>query len=300
MKAGFLGTGSMGLPLASILLDRERSLVAFDVNPEATRPLAEKQARIVGSPAEVAAETDIVLACVPSVAALHAVVTGPDGVLRAKGRRMSLFVNLATVGSEAAEEAEKALAAEGVAMLDAPVTGGVARAWKGDITVVASGPNAVFDAAEPTLKNMAGAVHHVGEKVGQAQVVKVANNIMSFTNLVVALEALVMTAKAGIDPEKTLAVINTGTGQNSASLTKVPAAILNRKFNLQAPIYITEKDANLWRTEAERLDVPQTVASATYQVMRQAVAMGLRNGDLSELLKVVERAAAFELPKTRE
>ncbi len=300
MKAGFLGTGSMGLPLASILLDRERSLVAFDVNPEATRPLAEKQARIVGSPAEVAAETDIVLACVPSIAALHAVVTGPDGVLRAKGRRMSIFVNLATVGSEAAEEAEKALAAEGVAMLDAPVTGGVARAWKGDITVVASGPRAVFEAAEPTLKNMAGAVHHVGEKVGQAQVVKVANNIMSFTNLVVALEALVMTAKAGIDPEKTLAVINTGTGQNSASLTKVPAAILNRKFNLQAPIYITEKDANLWRTEAERLDAPQTVASATYLTMRQAVAMGLRGGDLSEILKVVERAAGFELPKTRD
>ena len=123
---------------------------------------------------------------------------------------------------------------------------------------------------------------------------------MSLTNMVVASEALVMAAKGGVDPEKTLAVINAGSGQNSATLTKIPNFVLNRKFNMEAPMYITEKDTMLWRMEAERLDVPQNVAGAAYRTIRQALAMGMRNSDLSEVVRVVERAADFELPKTRE
>ena len=100
-----------------------------------------------------------------------------------------------------------------------------------------------------------------------------------------------MAAKGGIDPEKTLAVINAGSGQNSATLTKIPNFILNGKFDMAAPMYIIEKDVMVWRMEAEHLDVPQNVASATYHTLRQALAMGLREGDLSEGVRVVERAA---------
>jgi 3-hydroxyisobutyrate dehydrogenase-like beta-hydroxyacid dehydrogenase len=123
---------------------------------------------------------------------------------------------------------------------------------------------------------------------------------MSLTNMVVAAEALIMAAKGGVDPEKTLAVINAGSGQNSATLTKIPNFVLNRKFNMEAPMYITEKDTMLWRMEAERLEVPQNVAGAAYQTIRQALAMGMRNSDLSEVIRVIERAANFELPKTRD
>ena len=69
---------------------------------------------------------------------------------------------------------------------------------------------------------------------------------------------------------------------------------------MEAPMYITAKDAMLWRMEAERLEVPQNVAGATYQTMQQALAMGLLDGDMSEIVKVIERAANFELPKTRD
>ena len=75
---------------------------------------------------------------------------------------------------------------------------------------------------------------------------------------------------------------------------------MNRAFNMEAPMRIIEKDVMLWRREAERLDVPQPVASATYNTIRQALAMGLRDADLSELVKVAERNAGFELPKTRD
>jgi len=109
-----------------------------------------------------------------------------------------------------------------------------------------------------------------------------------------------MAAKGGVDPEKVLAVINSGSGQNSATLSKIPNFVLNRKFNMEAPLYIIEKDAMLWRMEAERLGVPQNVAGATYHTLQQGLAMGLRDGDLSEMVKVIERAAGFELPKTRD
>ena len=298
MKAGFIGTGSIGAPLATNILNQEKSLTVFDINPDATKPLAEKQARIVGSPTEVADEADVVFACMPSIDSFHAVVSGEDGVL--DGGRMNIFVNLGTMGTEAVAAVEAALAHKGIAMLDSPITGGVQRAWDGDITVISSGPQAVFDQVEPFLKSFARDIHYVGGEIGQAQLVKISNNIMSFTNLVVAVEALVMAAKGGVDPEKALAVFNAGSGQNSATLTKIPNFILNRKFNMEAPMHIIEKDAMLWRMEAERLEVPQNVAGATYHTMRQALAMGLGGGDLSEIVRVVERAANFELPKTRD
>ena len=213
---------------------------------------------------------------------------------------MKIFINLGTMGSEAVSAVEESLAGNAIAMLDCPITGGVQRAWDGDITVISSGPRPVFDSVEALLNGFARDIHYVGEKVGQAQVVKVCNNIMSFTNMVVATEVLVMAAKGGIDPEKALAVFNAGSGQNSASLTKIPNFVLNRAFNMEAPMRIIEKDAMLWRRESERLDVPQPVASATYNTIRQALAMGLREADLSELVKVAERNAGIELPKTRD
>ncbi|MBT5109977.1 MAG: NAD(P)-dependent oxidoreductase [Rhodospirillaceae bacterium] len=298
MKAGFIGTGSMGLPLATNILDQEKSLIAFDINPNATKSLADKQAKIAKSPAEVADGADIVFACMPTIESFHAVVSGDDGVL--KGGQMKVFVNLGTMGTEAVAEVEATMAAQGVPVLDSPITGGVQRAYAGDITVISSGPQAVFDQAEPFLKSFARDIHYVGDKVGQAQLVKIVNNITSVTNLVIGSEALIMAAKGGVNPEKTLAVINAGSGQNSATLSKIPNFVLNRKFNMEAPMHITEKDVMLWRMEAERLDIPQNVAGATYHTVRQALAMGLRDADLSEMVKVVERAADFELPKTRD
>ena len=95
MKAGFIGTGSMGLPLASNILKQEKALVAYDINPDATKSLSEKQARIVESPVAFANESDIVFACMPSISSFHAVVTADDGVIH--GSQMKVFVNLGTM-----------------------------------------------------------------------------------------------------------------------------------------------------------------------------------------------------------
>ena len=295
MKAGFIGTGSMGAPLAANLLDQEKSLVAYDINPEATVKLAEKQARIVDSPVAVADESDLVFACMPSIESFRTVIAGGEGVIH--GKQMKTFVNLGTMGTEAVAEMEETLAAKGVPMLDSPITGGVQRAWDKDITVIASGPQALYDEIEPFLRSFARDIHYVGDTVGQAQIAKICNNIMSFTNMIIGLEALVMAAKAGVDPQKVLSVINSGSGQNSATLSKIPNFVMKGNFEMAAPMHIIAKDAMLWRMESERLQTPTNVASASYQALQQALAMGLGNGDFSEIVKLMERDADFELPK---
>ena len=182
-------------------------------------------------------------------------------------------------------------------MLDSPITGGVQRAWDADITVITSGPAQVFNQIKPFLTSFARDIHYVGEEVGQAQIAKICNNIISFTNMIVGLEALTMAAKGGVDPQKVLDVINSGSGQNSATLTKIPNFVLKGEFDMAAPMQIIAKDAMLWRMEAERLEVPQNVAGATYHTLQQALAMGLGDGDFSEIVKLIERTANFELPK---
>ena len=295
MTAGFIGTGSMGLPLAANILKQEQSLAAFDINPEATKSLADKQARILASPVEVANEAEIVFACMPSIESFRHIVSGKDGIIH--GTQMKTFVNLGTMGTEALAEIEAVLKEKGIPMLDSPITGGVQRAWEADITVITSGPQAVYDKVEPFLKSFARDIHYVGEKIGQAQIAKICNNIMSFTNMIIGLEALLMAAKGGVDPEKVLDVINSGSGQNSATLTKIPNYVMKGNFEMEAPMHIIAKDAMLWRMESERLQTPTNVASASYQTLQQALAMGLGDGDFSEIVKLMERASDFELPK---
>ena len=116
MTAGFIGTGNMGLPLASLILDQEKNMSVFDINPEATKTLADKQARIAKSPMEVASQADVVFACMPSVASFEAVAGGEDGVIH--GSEIKTFVNLGTMGTEAVGEVERRLAEKGIEMLD--------------------------------------------------------------------------------------------------------------------------------------------------------------------------------------
>lgn len=297
MTAGFIGTGNMGLPLATHILDQEKGLSIYDVDRKATEALAEKQGRVANSPVEVANEAETVFACLPSVESFHAVAGADDGVIH--GTAIKTFVNLGTMGTDAIGEVERILGANGIDVFDCPITGGTQRAWDKTITAIASGPQEVFERVRPLIKAFAGEIHYIGDKVGQAQVTKIVNNMMSLTNLASCIEGIVLGAKAGIDIEKLLAVINNGSGQNSASMTKVPRHIMNRKFDLGGPMYISQKDVTLWRREVERLGVTQWVGNTVHHLVMQACAMGYGPGDMTEIAKVVEQMSDVEIPKTR-
>ncbi len=263
-RIGFIGTGRMGGPMAERLLDAGHSLVVFDTNEVAVAPLRAKGATVARSALEVANLADIVMASLPTPAIVRKTIIGPDGAIN--GTRLRQFIDLSSTGAVATTEIAAALAPRGIEFLDAPVSGGVAGARSGKLTVMVSGPRATFDAVQPVLATF-GRVLFVGEKPGLAQTLKLINNLMSATAVAITSEAMVMGVKAGLDPSVMLDVINTSSGRNSATQDKFPKHVLNRKFDFGFSAGLSFKDVRLCLEEAEALGVPMMVGAVVRQML---------------------------------
>jgi 3-hydroxyisobutyrate dehydrogenase-like beta-hydroxyacid dehydrogenase len=131
MEAGFLGVGNMGLPMAGKLLDGGHSLTVYDIRDAAMQPLLERQARRAASPRDLADQCEIVFISLPTLAAFRAVAFGEDGL--ARGKAMKLLVNTCTIGVPFVREIEQAMAAQGVTVVDCPISGGPPRARAGPV-----------------------------------------------------------------------------------------------------------------------------------------------------------------------
>jgi len=296
MKLGFIGLGAMGLPMATRLVERNHAVTVLDLNASTTAPLAARGATVARTPVDVAQNAEIVFTCLPTLDSVRAVALGADGVIHGKAK---IYVNLSTIGSGLSREIATALAARGIATLDAPITGGAPKARDGTLTVMVAGERAAFDQVETVFGAFANNVVYLGAQPGIAQTMKLINNIMSAANLAIAAEAMVMGAKAGLDPEAMLKVLNTGSGQNSATLTKMPDHVLTRRFDYGGALYIIQKDLEAWRQEAEALAVPSWVGSAVRQLYLHTLAAGSPKDDMTTVVRLIEGWAGAELPKTR-
>ncbi len=208
---GFIGLGNMGFPMAGRLAAAGRELVVYDTRGEVVERATKFGARGAASPRQVADEAEIVMASLPSLPASEEVAGEVAG-----GTKIELFVDLSTVGSDVAQRNHAALAAAGVAALDAPVSGGVSGAQRGALAIMVSGPRAAFATAEALLDEL-GRPFFVGEKPGAAQTMKLVNNLMAATTLAATAEVMVMGVKAGLDAQTMLDVLNAGSGGTHAS-----------------------------------------------------------------------------------
>lgn len=297
MALGFVGTGNMGLPMAEKLLDAGESLILYDVREAAMRPLLERQARRASSPREVADACTRVIVSLPTLDSLREVVLGGDGLIH--GKALQTLINTCTVGVPLVEELARALAERNVGLVDCPISGGPPGARAGTLSVMISGEPELVQSVLPLVSRW-GPVTVAGKEPGMAQVLKLTNNILSAVALVASSEAYVMGAKGGLDPEVMTTAINSGSGRNSATLQKIPAAILTRSFDYGAPMHILTKDLDLAIEQGERLGIPMWVCQAARLVFKHAMFEGLRDRDITEVVKLVERGAGFELPKTRQ
>jgi len=291
-----IGLGAIGRPMAERIATAGLPLVVCDARPAAVAGLPQAVG-VAASAAEAANRADIVLACLPSIESHRQALLGPEGAIH--GARFRIYVHTGTTGSALVNELAAALGGRGITTLDAPMTGGVPRARAGTLTVMASGPQAAFAAAEPFLKAYASTIVYLGERLSAAQVMKLINNMLSAANLAIAAEALVLGAKAGLDPEQMIAVLNAGTGQNSATLTKIPDHVLTRGFDYGGGMYITEKDLGAFAEEATALAVPTPLGDAVRRVYHEAAAAGAKTDDITTVIRQFERAAGVTLPKTR-
>ncbi|MGE5512596.1 MAG: NAD(P)-dependent oxidoreductase [Bacteroidota bacterium] len=297
MALGFIGIGNMGLPMAEKLMDAGEALVVHDVRETSLKPLLERQARQAKTPRDVADQCTTVIVSLPTLDSLREVVVGGEGLIH--GAALKTVINTCTVGAPLVEELTAALKQRGVGLVDCPISGGPPGARAGTLSVMISGEPALVESVKPLVQRW-GPVTVAGPKPGMAQVLKLTNNILSAVALAASVEAYVMGAKGGLDPEVMTAAINTGSGRNSATLQKIPAAVLTRSFDFGAPIHILAKDVDLAIEQGERLGVPMWVCQAARLIFKHAMFEGMRDRDITEVIKLVERGAGFELPKTRQ
>jgi 3-hydroxyisobutyrate dehydrogenase-like beta-hydroxyacid dehydrogenase len=294
MDIGFIGLGTMGFHLARRLLDAGHKLVVHDARPEAIERLTKLGASAADSPREIADRVETVMASLPSLEAVLAVATGNGGVI--EGSKVRRFVDLSTTGASMAKRIAAALAAKNIVQVDSPVSGGPGGAEKGTLAVMVSGPAAEVGLLRPVLA-VFGNVFVIGDQPGMAQTMKLANNLLSATAMAATSEAIVMGVKAGLDPAVMIAVINAGSGLNTASRDKFPRAILPRTFNYGFTNGLMYKDLRLCLEEAEALGVPMWVASAVKQMFQLANSQNGPESDFTTVIQCIEQWAGVAVRK---
>jgi 2-hydroxy-3-oxopropionate reductase len=295
-RIGFLGLGAIGEPIATRLSGGRHKLVVFDVRREAVEPFME-MAEVAATAKAVGDRADIVFGCLASADAHRDALLGPLGLIH--GTRVRTYVNLGTTGARLVRDLGRAMEARQIATIDAPITGGVGRARSGTLTTMAAGNRSAFDAAVPLMQLYASKIVWLGSSLGSAQVMKLVNNAVSFANLAAACEALLVGAKAGLDPVAMLEVLNSGSGQNSATLMKIPSDVLTGKFKFGGSLAIVIKDYKAFLEEAESLGIEPSIGQAVLKTYMAALALVSEAGDVTEVIRPMEIAAGIELRKAR-
>jgi 3-hydroxyisobutyrate dehydrogenase-like beta-hydroxyacid dehydrogenase len=292
MEIGFIGLGNMGFHMARRLVEAGHQLVVSDTRPQAVARLTDLGAQAAASPAEIADRVETVIASLPTPDIVHAVATGPAGVI--EGQRVRRFIDTSTTGSAMAKRVFARLAERDIVQIDSPVSGGVTGAAKGTLAVMASGPRREVSHVESVLA-VFGKVFFIGEQPGDGQTMKLANNFLSATAMAATAEAMVMGVKAGLDPRVMLDVINSGTGRNTATEHKFPKIILPRTFDLGFTNGLMIKDVKLCLSEATNLGVPMQVAEAVMRLLQQACEEVGVDADLTTIVQPLERQTGVEV-----
>ncbi len=290
---GFIGVGVMGRPMSGLLLARGHRVVVYDKVPEAVEALKKEGAEGASSVRDLCERCEVVFTSLPSPAIFTDVMVGDGGVHA--GGAVKLAIDLSTVGPRASQAAAAGLGAAGIEFVDAPVSGGVAGARKGTLSVMAAGTPTAIEGARPLLE-VFGKIFVVGEKPGQAQLLKLLNNMLSSTAFAVTAEAFVAGVKGGLDPKLMLDVINISSGRSAASQEKFMRQVLPRSFDFGFPISSVCKDIGLAIEECEALGVPMWVGSQSRQVWNFAMAQGGARRDMTELVNYIEQWAGAEPP----
>jgi 3-hydroxyisobutyrate dehydrogenase-like beta-hydroxyacid dehydrogenase len=289
---GFVGLGRMGGNMSARLLAAGYELVIFDTSTEAVSALTEKGARAAASPKAVGAEADIVIVSVPTPDIVRAVALGDDGI--AHGGRAKIIIDVSTTGPSMVQRIVSELEPLGVSWVEAPVSGGVKGAREGTLAVIVSGKQAAYDTTAPVLETF-GKLFYVGEKPGLAQVAKLGNNLLAAAAMVVSSEVMVMGAKAGIDAQIMLDIINAGTGRNSATQDKFPKSVLPGTFDFGFATGLSYKDVRLCVDEAEAMGVPMVAGAVIRQMLAVTQAKYGANSDFTSITRVVEEWAGVEV-----
>lgn len=286
---GFIGLGRMGGPMAARLADAGFPLCIAEPSVPARDELVKRGAVLCSTPQQVADSADLVFASLPTPEVVRQVTLAEHGLVH--GARMKVFVDLSTTGPRMAAEVARGIAAGGRAeLLDCPVSGGVAGAQKGTLTLMAAGSAEALELAGPVLQHL-GTVRHCGPVPGHGQMVKVINNLLSVVAIAASSEAAVLAERAGLDPKLMFDVINQSSGASNASQTKMLKHILPRSYDFGFATALSQKDVRLCLDEADALGVPMLVGSVARQILTMTAANFGADADFTTMHRMLEQLA---------
>ena len=288
MRVGYIGLGAMGGALARHLLGKH-SLTVFDLNKAVVESFVEQGAKAATTCAELALECDVVLLCLPRSSDVKQVLFGPDGLAQGLARGSIVVDQTSGVPAETHGFAQR-LAQQGVLMLDAPVSGAMATAIAGTISIIASGPRAVFERVESVLKAISPNVFYCGERVGNGQTMKSVNNLMNVGCRLATLETVALGRKLGLPLEAMTEALNLTTGRTFTSQVMLPNIAAGRqstKFHLALQV----KDMNQAIMLGTSQGVPMPFASVGRGLLQIALNTLGPQSQLEEIIGEVERMA---------
>ena len=293
-QIGFVGLGIMGKPMARNLMKAGYELTVYDIVGEAVEELATEGATAASSSSEVAEKTDKIITMLPDSADSERAILGPGGVLEG-ARPNSVIIDMSSIAPSMSQKIFAESATKGVEMLDAPVSGGEPGAINATLAIMVGGKQEVFDQCFDLLKTMGGNVVLTGD-VGAGNTTKLANQIIVAANIEALSEAMVLTQKAGVDPERVFNAIRGGLAGSAVMEAKAPM-MLDRNFRAGFRIRLHQKDLRNVLQTAQELNVPLPVTALVQQMLGSLVNDGDQELDHAAILHFVEKLAGVEVKK---
>lgn len=293
-RIGLIGPGAMGLAMTQCLIRGGFQVYTRDIDPERDALARAAGAVVCASPAQVAREAGIVITVVINQEQTEAVCFADDGLCQTL-EPGGVVMLCSTVGPSYASALAARLAERGFAMLDAPISGGPARAAAGTMSMMLAGSEATRARCEPVLRTLSDKRFVVSDQPGDGSCMKLVNNLMAAINLVGAAEAFALGIRSGLDPRKIHEVMAGSSGQSFMGVDRMQR-VIDHDLTVTAASPILTKDVSLAMNLAQQLHFPATLGSVAHQALQATVGMGLHDQDDAWVIRVYQALSGIDLP----
>lgn len=297
-RMAVIGLGSMGLGMAKSLLHAGYGVSGYDLSEKAVAALVGAGGRAGTSPADAAAAAEVVVVVVVNSAQTEDALFGPSGIVAAMAPG-SVVISCATMAPVAARGLAAKCAEHGLLYLDAPMSGGAARADTGELTFMASGTPEAFARAKPALNAMAGKVHELGDEAGIGASFKIVNQLLAGVHIAAACEAITFASKLGLDIGKVYEVITASAGNSWMFENRVPH-ILEGDYTPRSAVNIFTKDLGIVSDIGRAETFPLPIAASALQMFLMTAAAGMGRDDDASPARLIAQITGIDLPATKE
>jgi 3-hydroxyisobutyrate dehydrogenase-like beta-hydroxyacid dehydrogenase len=293
-QVGLIGLGAMGLHMARNILKAGHGLTVYDIRREAMEEAERAGAMTAASSKDVGAKSGIVILMLQNYMQCETCMLGEDGLLA--GMKDGVVIVTSTISPDEMKKIATVGGANGIEFLDSPVSGGTKGAADGSLTLMTAGEDKVYQECLPVLKCLGSNLVKVGSEIGQGQAMKAVNQLLVGVHMVAMAEAMVLSAKCGLDPELVYEVVKNSAG-NSRIFENRALGVINRDFSTRSTLGIQFKDTDISVRTADSVKAPVFLAPICRELFKIAEAKGVSWEDSSAVVKLYEDMADIKVEK---